>query len=170
MGTDVYLEWEGKTEKEQEARFTGWDIGAGDVGYLRASIGMVNENALLRMVFAEKYWTECSKEPYDVKGSFEVLSELGFRYLVAVVSGRPMEMSQAGKAVMAGQRERGLSVMEEVKKACERQEGAGGVAVRLGEIREFRDAVRWLESLFCFFDLGVEKQEAGLKPYPCISC
>ncbi|MBA7692634.1 hypothetical protein ES703_101201 [subsurface metagenome] len=45
MGTDIYLDWKGKTKKDQEKQYTGWSIKAGDVGYLRASIGMTRENA-----------------------------------------------------------------------------------------------------------------------------
>jgi len=35
MGIDVYLEWDGMTEEEEEAQYTGFDIFSGNVGYLR---------------------------------------------------------------------------------------------------------------------------------------
>lgn len=35
MGIDIYLYWEGQTEEEKQAQFTGFDITAGHVGYLR---------------------------------------------------------------------------------------------------------------------------------------
>jgi len=39
MGKDVYLKWEGQTEKEKSAQYTGFDITAGKVGYLRERYG-----------------------------------------------------------------------------------------------------------------------------------
>ncbi len=39
MGIDVYLKWEGQTKNEEEAQYTGFDITAGKVGYLRESYG-----------------------------------------------------------------------------------------------------------------------------------
>jgi hypothetical protein len=35
MGIDVYLKWDGQTEKEKQAQFTGFNIASGHVGYLR---------------------------------------------------------------------------------------------------------------------------------------
>jgi len=35
MGIDIYLRWDDQTEEEQQAQFTGFDIAAGEVGYLR---------------------------------------------------------------------------------------------------------------------------------------
>lgn len=35
MGIDVYLRWDGQTEEEKEAQYTGFSIVSGHVGYLR---------------------------------------------------------------------------------------------------------------------------------------
>lgn len=35
MGIDVYLKWDGQTQKEHDAQFTGFSIASGHVGYLR---------------------------------------------------------------------------------------------------------------------------------------
>ena len=35
MGIDIYAKWEGQTEAEKEAQYTGFDTTAGRVGYLR---------------------------------------------------------------------------------------------------------------------------------------
>ncbi|MBA0084838.1 MAG: hypothetical protein HRJ53_07575 [Acidobacteria bacterium Pan2503] len=35
MGIDVYLKWEGQTEDEEKAQYTGFSVVSGDVGYLR---------------------------------------------------------------------------------------------------------------------------------------
>ena len=56
MGTDIYLNWDKQTKKEKDEQITGWSINKGDVGYLRASIGMTQENQLLRMIFPDQYW------------------------------------------------------------------------------------------------------------------
>jgi hypothetical protein len=56
MGTDIYLHWDKKSDKDDDAQITGFDITSGGVGYLRASIGMYQENMFLRQIFDEKYW------------------------------------------------------------------------------------------------------------------
>ena len=56
MGTDIYLEWNNKSEEERKKQITGFDIRAGNIGYLRASIGMVEENSFLRQIFSNDYW------------------------------------------------------------------------------------------------------------------
>lgn len=35
MGIDVYLSWDGMTEEEEKARYTGFDVWKGNLGYLR---------------------------------------------------------------------------------------------------------------------------------------
>lgn len=35
MGIDVYMEWDGQTEAEKNAQFTGFSVAHGHVGYLR---------------------------------------------------------------------------------------------------------------------------------------
>ena len=50
MGTDVYLEWKGKSEADSKAQLTGFSISAGAVGYLRVSIHMQREKRVLRTV------------------------------------------------------------------------------------------------------------------------
>jgi hypothetical protein len=35
MGIDIYVRWDGQTEDEKKAQYTGFDITAGAVGYLR---------------------------------------------------------------------------------------------------------------------------------------
>jgi len=169
MGTDVYLEWEGKTEEEQKAQYTGWSIEGGFVGYLRASIGMARENAVLRLLFADKYWAKRSPEEYDFKGNFEMLNAIGFRYLLSVVTGKPFDIGEDKAEAMKPQHEQALAVLGAVRQLGERLGASEKMKVYVGGIDDFRSAVSWLNSLFSFFELGIEKQEAGLKPYPYIS-
>jgi hypothetical protein len=44
-GTDIYLDWKGKTENKKVKQYTEWSIKAGDMGYLRARIRITRENA-----------------------------------------------------------------------------------------------------------------------------
>lgn len=37
MGVDIYLNWDGKTEEEKALQITGYDVTAGEVGYLRGA-------------------------------------------------------------------------------------------------------------------------------------
>ena len=164
MGTDVYLEWEGKTEQEQKAQCTGWAIDAGDVGYLRACVSMTSENGVLRLLFPEKYWRDRSKDAYDFKGNFGQLSAIGWRYLVSVAQGVPFEIGKDQRAVLEEQRKMASKILQAVSLLA--PEGAKVIA---GERTEFREAVAWLESVFSFFELGIAKQEQGQKPYPYIS-
>ncbi len=64
MGTDVYLEWNKQAAEEKETQVTGFAIGAGDYGYLSASIGMVRENLVLRELFPEEFWEGCESLEY----------------------------------------------------------------------------------------------------------
>lgn len=164
MGTDVYLEWGGKTPKEGKAQCTGWAIDAGDRGYLRACVSMVRENGVLRMLFPEKYWSKRSRDEYDFKGSFEQLNAIGLRYLVSVVKGVPFEIGQDQQEVMQKQQQMAAAILQSIK-----SKAPAGAEIKVGGITDFRDAVSWLESVFCFFEIGIEKQEKGLKPYPYIS-
>jgi len=96
VGTDVYLEWDGMTPKEKKARFTGFSINAGNAGYLRASIGMVNENTVLRILMPD-HW-ECSQKeadnggkPYNFEANHALLERVARQYLIGTMSGKEIE-------------------------------------------------------------------------------
>ena len=162
MGTDIYMEWKGKTKEDSQRQLTGFSIDAGDKGYLRASIHMERENALLRMLFnINKYWDNHDKIPYEFKGNYETLKELGFKYLVSVYAGFDFKTIEAEH--LEKQMNQNKLIMTELKKM-----NISG-KVMTGNIEDFRFAVMWLESLFQFFELGIELQDKGLEPYPYIS-
>ena len=97
MGTDIYLEWEGKTKEDKEKQTTGFSIKAGDAGYLRASIGMVTENSFLRVLFPEKYWEnegEQIRYEFTQKG-YEALIKLGFIYILSIATGKEVKFPEA---------------------------------------------------------------------------
>jgi len=169
MGTDVYLEWQGKTEAEDKQQIVGLSIAEGSVGYLRASIGMRDENVVLRMLFADKYWSG-SKDEYDFKAQYKLLDCWAVKYLLSVVLGKNLDLESSDQDLRMQSHKRAQVVWEALKKAGEKL-GAGpeDCRVHIGAITELRDAITWLNSLYEFFELGVEKQEQGLKPYPYIS-
>lgn len=55
MGTDIYLRWKEQSTEERSSQYTGFQTNGG-VGYLRASIGSVRENQMLRILFPEDVW------------------------------------------------------------------------------------------------------------------
>ena len=162
MGTDIYMEWKDKTEENSQKQLTGFSIDAGDKGYLRASIHMQRENALLRMLFnVNKYWDNHEKTPYDFKGNYEILKELGFKYIVSVYLGFDFETTETEH--LEKQRNQSKLILAALKK----MEIQGKVMTF--KLEDFRFAVMWLESLFQFFELGIKLQDKELDPYPYIS-
>ena len=87
MGTDVYLEWSGMSEKDKKKQLTGFCINAGNVGYLRASIGMRSENSVLRKVFSEEFWKGKSLRFEFNEEGYRSLEKLGFIYLLSTITG-----------------------------------------------------------------------------------
>ena len=162
MGTDIYMQWKGKTKEGSQKQLTAFSIDAGDKGYLRASIHMQRENALLRMLFnVNKYWDNHDKSPYDFKANYETLKELGFKYLVKTYMGVDFETTETSH--LEKQMERNKLILQALKKIAIQSK------VTTYKIEDFRTAVMWLESLFQFFELGIELQDKGLEPYPYIS-
>jgi hypothetical protein len=164
IGTDIYMEWEGKTEEDRQKQYTGFSIEAGNVGYLRASIRMYQENSVLRLIFPVKYWEgeEC-KEPYDF---IENLS-FAVNILVDFMKGENMEeyVSDKQKENLEGQKKMGEDVMETIKKTGFEE----GDIVSCNGCCEGEDKKIWAKSIVEFFRLGIKLQEKGLKPYPYIS-
>jgi len=162
MGTDIYMEWKGKSKQDSQKQLTAFSISAGNKGYLRASIHMQKENALLRMLFnVNKYWDKHEKAAYDFKGNFEILKELGFKYLTSVYMGIDFETTE--KEHLEKQANQKKLIMAALKKM-----NIPGKIIT-NNIQDFRFAVMWLESLFEFFELGIELQDKGFEPYPYIS-
>jgi hypothetical protein len=62
MGTDVYMTYVGQPENDS------WEE-----GYIRASIGMINENYILRQIFPEQVWED---EVYEFHYNMELLEKV----------------------------------------------------------------------------------------------
>lgn len=162
MGTDVYLEWDKQTEKQKKKQVTGYSIDSGDVGYLRASIGMATENSFLRGIFPEKYWKSGKALRYKfTKEKTISLQKAGIIYLFSAITGKEIEnpffkeqkkskemVVSLFKNLGAGKSEFSMSV----SKSC-----------------DFRHAVMWLNAVFNFYELGLEKEKKGLNPKVYIS-
>jgi len=160
MGTDVYMEWKGKSKEEKDKQSTGFDIGSGDVGYMRASIGMSRENSILRVLFNKKFW-ESSKAlrfEFTEKG-FEGLQIFGLYYLLSAIRGEEINNPQ-----LEEQQAQGEKVIQMLKKLKWKDS-----QIVTSESCCFRSAVMWLNSLFSFYELGLRLEEAKKEPKVYIS-
>jgi hypothetical protein len=162
VGTDVYLGWDKMTPKEKKARYTGFSINAGDAGYLRASIGMVNENTVLKILMPD-HW-ECTEEEadnggkrYNFEENYALLGKVAKQYLIATLMGKQIEHPDHAKM-----HEVGNTLMKMLK-------GMGIGEVQGNRPADLSGAVMWLNSVFQFFFLGMEKQKEGLNPRIFIS-
>lgn len=179
MGTDIYLNWEGMTKEEKKKQYMGYSIDDGNVGYLRASIGMVKENEILRMIFPMKYWkpvvpeglTEKEIEDFweNFKGyefdfskeGYYSLQEVGVIYVLSEIYDVPLpnhsedneatRMAKWGETLMGLFQKSGFDKVETTRKLS------------------FRYACMWINALFSFYEMGMEKYEKGLKPKVYIS-
>ena len=164
MGSDIYLNWNGKTEQEQKAQYTGYNITAGKVGYLRASIGMVQENEVLLLLFEEKFWKSNSDKglPYDFIENFEKMTIIIRKYCNAEI-----KISEGGKEKVAF----GLEILNQLK---------AEFFDELNQLKaEFFDEIQtdnsdeilldWAKSVYEFFELGCRLQIEGKNPRVDIS-
>jgi hypothetical protein len=135
----------------------GFDADVGDIGYLRASIGMMQENRLLRMLFSEEYWEPAEEGlPYDfVKGS-----ELLPKTLSQYVAGEELPETESSRR----QFQMGQMIMKMMSEADD-----DAVAQMSGGGRDMEERVRYARSVLRFFMLGVRVQEEGKKPKVWIS-
>ena len=161
MGTDVYMEWDSMTPKEKKARLTGFSINAGEVGYLRASIGMVNENTVLRILMPDhrKYTEEDADNGgrvYNFKKNHALLERLARQHLVAALMGKKVEHPDHAEV-----HETGNTLMKMFKVMGFEVQGNGSA--------DLSGSVMWLNSVYQLFYLGVRKHEEGLNPRVFIS-
>jgi hypothetical protein len=168
MGTDIYLVWKGMTEKDKDAQITGWSINAGNVGYLRASIGMVRENTVLRILFPEKYWYSWKPLRYKfTKDKLESLDKVAREYIKAVLENRdikfPIEnVAEDAKNKAVECAERGFAIVSAIAKTSDKVRASVSAL-------DFRRSIMWLNSLYSFFELGYQLEEAKKNPKIYIS-
>lgn len=167
MGTDIYMRWNGMTKEDHVLQCRGFDIGSGACGYLRASIGMANENYVLRTLFGDDYWKSGKTQAYDFANAFSRMMELALSYLIACLTGSSLEENSEDAST---EKSSGTLVVEALKKAGWSE---GGIVFPgspgSDPLIDLRYGIMWFESLIEFFELGMAKQKEGLTPYPMIS-
>ena len=153
MGTDVYLRWNRQAKEEMEKQHEGiFSIDQGNIGYLRASIHMVDENTVLRMIFPDEYWQGGDEMEYDFNRNYKYLKPLLNSYM-------------KGEEIDIGDRLDGLKKLSGgIIRAFENQ----GLQVRKPEPRSIQGRVIWAKSLIQFFRLGIKLQKEGMNPRICI--
>jgi len=158
MGTDIYLCWNGMTKEDEEKQITGFDITKGDKGYLRASIGMIIENLILREVFEEKYWESTDPLEYDFKTKCLELPFLLKKYLLTKIE---IELIMERREIPENLREflEKIDLLELSKEP----------KLTSGMIKDIVSTIKWANSLIDFFLLGIKKQEEGKNPKILIS-
>ncbi len=153
MGTDIYLteKWEQLPVREKEdLRFS---IEAGQLGYLRASVGMVKENTLLRELFPRRIWENKKGEPFDFIENQDNLELYARLYLMSVILNKELD-----KSLIKEQLKLADATIENLKKEYPHAEMEG----LEGGLHE---PLMWLNSLFYFFSEGVKLQkEKGENP------
>jgi hypothetical protein len=92
VGTEVLLEWQGKSESERAAQLESQNesrLFAGETGYIRAAIGMRRENGFLGFVFPDEYWFNRSGKPipYDFGTIMPKVKEASDIYLSSLKEG-----------------------------------------------------------------------------------
>lgn len=149
------------TEEDKRLQLdSGFDSSIGEVGYLRASIGMVRENRLLRMLFSDELWEpqedDTGKE-FDFKEAAKKLPDALTKY----VDDEELPMSESAKQqVEAG----------EIVKKMLKEQGFDDASVQTsGGERDEKGRVRYAHSVLRFFMLGVKLQDLGKKPRVYIS-
>ena len=158
MGTDIYLNWKKQTEDEKKAQITGFRNN-GDDGYLRASIGSIRENQMLRILFSEEYWNpteEIFNEDLGVPYDFLTNEEFLQKALAFYLHGTDEEDTITESLIQ--QTSFGLSVMAALS-------GLKGkkTMFKNDDLEYFSNEVKK------FYELGKTKNQAGIKTYIDIS-
>ena len=153
MGTDIYLSYEGQDQEEQDEQASVlFESNKGELGYIRASIWMKEENDFLRRLFPEDIWESPEPKSYDFDENYEKFKFLSEHYLL----GTPMEVPHDETAEVFA---------EVITKLAEK---VGGTVVKGGEMDE-EGKKKWLRSVKAFFDKGHQLQKQKCTPRILIS-
>lgn len=152
MGTDIYLNWDSITEDEQKAQYTGF-VPKGEVGYLRASIGMTKENGLLRQIFPDKYWE--SNTEYGLAYNFIESWEQNMKYIEEYVRGETPDYENPMTKVL-------LKTLSGIGNADK-------IEMPTSDDEDMQERAMYAETVIAFLRLGKDRQEKGLNPTVIIS-
>lgn len=150
MGTDVYLIWEGMSETDKRNQFMGFSIEAGNVGYLRASMGMGAENEVLEWIFPKKCW-DGEDVAYDFQANSALICPILRNYLDGIPLPKRVWMDSPAESIDVD-----LTAFADSLNSDE-------------PIPRNYDRVDWAKSLLDFFALGMRLQREGKKPSVYIS-
>ena len=160
MGTDIYLSWDKIKKKDKEKQYTGYSINSGDAGYLRASIGMHQENAILRKIFPIEYWEGEGEMRFVFnEKAMAKVSFYGRFYLAHAIMGVPIvkDVENTPENAML------QAILKTIGKSFD--------SIDTSEIKEsdifFKTT--FMKSVFDFFELGYRKEQKELNPKVYIS-
>lgn len=147
MGTDVYLNYDGKKDDDDQ------------IGYIRASIGMVNENFILRQIFPPECWELGENNFKYTHDLIPKLMRIGEQYLDAVHNG--YNLGSKGEAGV----DHGDNVAVLLKSIMPKSTNFQ----MMGGIDNLNDARQWLEHVLNHIAIGIAKAQSGLNPRVYIS-
>jgi len=162
MGTDIYMYYKNMTKKEKEAQI-GSEIYKGNVGYLRASIGMREENALLRNIFPDKYWHAHKIMEYDFIGNHSK----NMNYIVSYIL-KPLitiEVDEQTNEFEAEFRENILVALNKLFGTLQ----MNNASIKIPKLETIDSIIRYAGSVIDFLWLGYDKQYEKLEPKIWIS-
>jgi len=149
MGTDIYLSYD-----EQDMKKEGY----WQEGYIRASIGMVNENYILRQIFPPECWEEEKNNFEYNEDLFGKVMRLGEQYLDAVSKG--YQLGSKGEAGVT----HGDNIATLLKSIIPE-----GTTMEMGGIDNIVEAKQWYLSVAQHIAMGVSMTKKGLNPKVIIS-
>jgi hypothetical protein len=163
MGTDIILDWSGKSESEKAAQLECQNssrLFVGEIGYIRAAIGMKRENGFLGFVFPDEYWFNKSGKPmpYDFGRMLPKMKEASEIYVKSAQEGSEPEFGEPYRRAVA------LDIATAILMKRKGYEPIHSTTDMKGE-----DVLEWLKSVWRFFELGLQKQNQGKNPSVFIS-
>jgi len=162
MGTDIYMYYKNMTKEEKEAQI-GSKIYSGNVGYLRASIGMREENALLRNIFPDKYWHAHKKMAYDFIGNHSK----NMNYIVSYIL-KPIITIEVGDQTNEFDANLPENVLVGLNKLFETLQ-MNNASIKIPKLEGIDSIIRYAGSVIDFLWLGYDKQSEKLDPKVWIS-
>jgi len=119
---------------------------------------MTTENVFLRGLFPNEYWEVGKPLRYEfTEEGYKRLQMTGVAYLISSMTGK-----EVANPEMKAYHEFGNQLMEKLK-------GMGFEEVQKSGNCNFRYAVMWLNSVFSFYELAMQKEREGLEPRVLIS-
>lgn len=162
MGIEIFMQWKKQTKPELKKQ--SQDESRNRIGgapFLFTANHMKRETHLLQTIFSE-YWNGGTTKPYDfVRGKQQILT-LAVPYFVSFMPINQLLCTKK-QTIELGH--------EFIKKSHENsfENDSMSKASRKSALELLELGIAWFDSLIEFVNFGIEKQQAGLQPYPAIS-